>query len=412
VVFSTLKVQRDLSVRRHRRCVECEQTWPTIEYLDDEADRWSAYVAGAPWRAEPTLAAARCPKCNGPCTVLRSGRPAGALRNEAYRRKRHCLACEYRWVTIERLDEPKFARKLKRQGRTLAELQKQAVARSIERARPQIVGHVRPAPPDGELATLVEQHGWPPPGTLISYMALRLLAGMENETSWSEEVQLAVAGARGAQNAAHRTSWPNADVREQMRAGSEAVIHQWYLSWRRLRDAGVEPTTLQNFVLLSDAEKARANAARVAAKRQSDRRSLQLELSPLRRGPKGRKHLELTSIADGHQWRRGRPQKHAIWWLHLKVEILREWRARACPGNGRGSIAEALAVLILKDLRVTNPAAYASLRSRWEQHIYENEAAPIPALVKILRDSRRYVRFAAFEDLLSKHARRLRGGKN
>ena len=50
-----------------------------------------------------------CPKCDGECTVKET-RPVAAIEN-ALRRRRECLVCGYRFVTIERIVD-KIPRKM------------------------------------------------------------------------------------------------------------------------------------------------------------------------------------------------------------------------------------------------------------------------------------------------------------
>lgn len=225
---------------------------------------------------------------------------------------------------------------------------------------PRIDGHVKPAraPLKPKVIDKMRRDDrWPPDLALVDVLLVSLLAGSEDMTQWSEDVRRAVTVWRAARAEDRRLllrAHPNA--KEQLDAGSrvlkERLIHRFV---RRRRGDRIDDSARETLELP-------AIEMRYIAKRQQLLAIAEQQDGPRRRGrraiPKRR------SVIDGWRWRDGRPREDDVPTLLLRVEVWRNVRAQVRPDAGPVPRAEALAEVLVSDLKTGDPATYKWIESK------------------------------------------------
>ncbi|MDQ3417232.1 MAG: hypothetical protein M3541_00340 [Acidobacteriota bacterium] len=229
--------------------------------------------------------------------------------------------------------------------------------------RPRIHGHVT-ATIEPQLAMLVEKcaGAWPPPPELVPYLAVRLLAGLEDLPAWSSEVQQAVNGVRAKVAREERKLRRDRDVKEQVQAGRDVLRARMLMRLRsRFSTEDAEKYAEQTELL-------RDTAMCDAAKAQQRRRKYEVLEAPVKRGPKPTAHLKVRSVADGWKRRAGAPRKHLPpEWLRLEVDVWRDLRARVRPAEPAIDSPDALAEWFAADLERRDARRHRRLRAFLQQ---------------------------------------------
>lgn len=250
------------------------------------------------------------------------------------------------------------------------ERHEQRVQRPRDPRLPRIRGHVT-APVEPHLAALVTRCAghWPPEPELVPYLALRLVAGLEDLCAWSIDVQSAVNGWRAKVDQDERKLRRDRDVKEQVQAGRD-VERARFRSALKGRRTGTGPFSEPD-------SEACAEAMRETAAVQLRRRAWETWEAiqgPAKRGRRPTRHLELRSVADRWKRRDGGPRKHLPpEWVLLEVQVWCDLRALVRPMDGRISRAEALADWFTAGLQCSAPAKYSRIAGLWRE---EQEGEP------------------------------------
>lgn len=283
--------------------------------------------------------------------------------------------------------------------------------------RPCIGRHVKSSVQPQFKALVCRCNGrWPPDDALVSYLVIRLLAGLEDDREWSDDVLRAVEVERAARDAVTRAVRRHPDVKEQVAAGREVVMTRLFQLMKRRRQGHPRLGDQELATYERETRAMQATAMRAAAERQRQRRMWECKDEPVKRGRPQQSHLELRSLIDGWNWQGGRPREFAVTELLLRVEVWRDVRAQVRPADGRLLRAEALAEVLVSDLKTsdlaTERATYKlvdGLRRCYEE---EEEYAPTRALTRAVTDVKgehlNGKHFRNLQSLFSQALRRLR----
>jgi hypothetical protein len=281
-----------------------------------------------------------------------------------------------------------------------AELREILRAERLEAARPRrraavgrgvtIGGHLK-APPLLLKARAIDAcrrgSGSPLSSGLIDALALSLLGGVADRAEWSADVRRALwvceDAADGARLRARRVPWALEQLRAAARIRRERLVH---LSVLRRRGASLPP--------LDDYEKetealaaaevyyvARQQCTIAMAEAEKQAHVFAEQGIPPRRGRRP-KQPEPRTILDG-RWHGGHPDQHSIPWLLLRVEIWRDIRAEARPTEGRVSRSDALAEVLLEELKAGDRRCYR-LIDNLRRELEEDGSRSAPALARAM----------------------------
>jgi hypothetical protein len=229
--------------------------------------------------------------------------------------------------------------------------------------------------------------GSPLSSGLIDAVALSLLGGVADRAEWSADVRRALwvfeDAAYVARLRARKVPWAMEQLKAAARIRRERLIHLSVL-----RKRGAPLPSLGDYDKATEALAAAEvyyvarQQCTIAVAEAEEQAHVSAEQGvPLRRGRR-RKQPEPRTILDA-RWHGGHPDQHSIPWLLIRVEVWRDIRAEARPTEGRVSRSDALAEVLLEELKAGDRSCYR-LIDNLRRELEEDGSRSAPALARAM----------------------------